>query len=170
MYRIGRDNKIINFSDTYNNPDSIFILSYGEVDSRCHIGKQVQLGKDITEVCESLVSNYFNTIKNNIVSYNMIVICSIVPTMNKTLFESVHGPITHEFPFIGDDNERVNNTNIMNNFLKIYCEKYNYKFLDFTKEYSNSEGTLKLEDSDTIAHIINNSTIHNKLLEILYNN
>ena len=39
MFRIGRDNTIINFSDNYNNPDNIFILFYGEIDCICHIGK-----------------------------------------------------------------------------------------------------------------------------------
>ena len=39
IFRIGRDNTIINFSDNYNNPDNIFILFYGEIDCICHIGK-----------------------------------------------------------------------------------------------------------------------------------
>lgn len=167
MFRIGRDNKIIHFSNEHNGSNNTFILCYGEVDCRCHIGRQVRSGRDFEEVCESLVSNYFNTIKNNITEYKQIILCSIVPTLNRHDFESIHGPITHEFPFVGDDAERINNTNIMNEKLKIYCEKYNFKFLDFNAEFSNNNGTLKIEDSDGNSHILKNDIIHTKLLEIL---
>ena len=166
MFRIGRDNAIFNFSKEHTGVNNTFILCYGEIDCRCHIGQQVRKGRDIEEVCESLVSNYFNTIKNNITQYKTIIICSIVPTIDIHYIESKYGPPAPE-SFSGDNYERINNTNMMNKMLKDYCKKFNFKFLDFNAEYSNIHGTLKIEDSDGALHILNNNFIHKKLFELL---
>ena len=41
MFRIGRDNSIINFESS--NESDTNILCYGEVDCRCHIQQQINL-------------------------------------------------------------------------------------------------------------------------------
>ena len=42
MFRIGRDNHIINFNkDIIMNKNDIVILCYGEIDCRCHIQQQI---------------------------------------------------------------------------------------------------------------------------------
>jgi hypothetical protein len=169
MHRIGRDNIIINFNEAYINNDNVFIFFYGEVDCRCHIYKQLQLGRELDEIVESLVSSYFNTISKNIVKYNKIIIGSITPPVNKQWHESIWGVITHEFPILGSDEERVKYTNLMNNKLKEYCVKYNYIFLDTYDYYSNNNGLLIIDKSDHNCHIIDNSYIHSKIIDILEN-
>ena len=166
MFRIGRDKHIINFSKSYNNPDNIFIFFYGEVDCRCHVYKQIQLGRNLNEIVEELVSKYFDTIKNNVLLYKKIIIGSITPTMCKEKYESKHGPITHEFPFMGTDFERMLYTHLCNDKLREYCCKYNYTFLDIYDYYSDN-GVLHYDKSDSLCHIIDNKYIHDKLLDIL---
>ena len=65
MFRIGRDNIIINYINNIDINTNIILLSYGEVDCRCHIGKQVNLGKNEDDVIFQLVNAYFKTIHNN---------------------------------------------------------------------------------------------------------
>ena len=167
MHRIGRDNIIVNFDNSYNNKDNIFIFFYGEVDSRCHIQRQIDSGRNLDEVIDTLVSNYFNTIYNNITEYNKIIISSIVPPVNRAKHESIHGVITHEFPILGTDKDRIVYTTLMNNKLKEYCNTFNFIFLDFYDYYVDNNGLLIFEKSDTNSHIVDNAYIHSKLKEIL---
>lgn len=167
MHRIGRDNIIINFNPEYNNSNNIFILCYGEVDCRCHIAKQIALGRDKYEICKLLVENYFNTIKNNIRQYKAIIIVSVTPPMARKPFEDIHGPLTHEFPMLGDDQERVENTKIINNLLEEYCKIYKFTFFNISNFYSDYDGTLIFKYSDTIAHIEQNEYILETLSEII---
>ena len=166
MFRIGRDNTIVNFSNNYNNPVNTFILFYGEVDCRCHIQKQLLLGAELNKIVDDLVSTYFKTINNNIKIYKKIIIGSITPPMCKEKYESVHGPITHEFPFMGTDDERILYTQLMNNKLLEYCNKYNYTFLD-TYNYYSDKGLLNIDKSDGICHIIDNRYILDTIIQHL---
>lgn len=169
MHRIGRDNYIINFNEDYNNSENIFVLFYGEVDCRCHIYRQIILGRNLDEIVEDLVQKYFMAIKNNILNYKKIIIGSITPPVYKDKFESIHGPITHEFPILGTDEERVLYTKSMNKKIKEYCEKYNYTYLDIYDYYSDENGILHFQKSDTICHIQDNSYIHDRLKEMIIN-
>ena len=63
MFRIGRDGIIINFNKDTIQKDDIIVLSYGEVDCRCHIQRQINLGNNEDNIINELVSNYFKTIK-----------------------------------------------------------------------------------------------------------
>lgn len=106
MHRIGRDNNIINFDESYNREGNTFILFYGEIDCRCHIHKQLQQGRKLEDIVEELVSNYFKTISNNITKYKQIIIGSVTPPVCKLFHESKFGVITHEFPILGSNEER----------------------------------------------------------------
>lgn len=169
MYRIGRDGVIINFDSSYNSENNTFILLYGEVDCRCHIGKRVELGIEYENVCEEIVNNYIETIKKNIIKYKQIIICSITPPYCRYDYESINGPITHEFPFIGSDEERVKYTILVNKLLKEKCIKNNFTFLDIFEFYSGENGTLKSELSDKVCHIIDNEYIIQELKKIFFN-
>lgn len=162
MHRIGRDGIIPNFNNSFNG-ENTFIFFYGEVDCRCHIHKQIALGRELNEIIEELTSKYFQTIKNNIKCYKKIIIGSIVPSIRKYEYENVHGPVTHEFPFMGTDEERVLYTKLMNKSLFKKCKEYNFIFLDFYNYYSRPDGTLKYELSDGICHISENKYIIDSL-------
>ena len=159
MHRIGRDDKIINFDNRMHNSDSILIICYGEVDCRCHIHQQIKLGRQEDIIISELVVNYFNTLKKNIVVYKKIIVCAIVPPMNKSKFEEIHGPITHEYPFLGDDDERILYTQKMNKLIQQKCVIYDYIYFDPFEKYTDQDGCLKYELSDTICHIKNNEYI-----------
>ena len=167
MHRIGRDNIIINFNEKFNNKENIFIILYGEVDIRCHVKRQIDLGFDEFEVIDKLVENYFNTIKNNIKEYKKIIICSVTPPVNAKDHEKMFGIITHEFPILGTDEQRVLWTKYINTKLEEYCNKNNFSFLDVYEHYSTKEGLLNWELSDYNAHIQKNDFILTELKKLL---
>jgi hypothetical protein len=167
MHRIGRDKQIIKYNSEHNDYNNIFLLCYGEVDCRCHIGKQLLLGRELDDICKELVNEYIDTIKKTITKYKKIIVCSITPTSKKNLYESVRGPITHEFPFVGNDNQRVIYTKQMNKLLKEHCKINDYIFLDVYDYYAEEDGTLKYDLSDKCVHISDNNYINNKLKEII---
>ena len=167
MHRIGRDNSIVNFHSQYNGVGNTFVLLYGEVDCRCHIYRQLAEGRELNAVCKTLVDNYFATMANNITSYDKIVVCSITPSIRRSEYERVHGVVTHSFPFMGTDDERVTYTKLMNSLISEKCREMGYIFLDVFGEYSRDDGTLKSELSDGICHISDNSFVLAKLKQLL---
>ena len=163
MHRIGRDG-IVNFTPTFCSPDSIFIFAYGEVDCRCHVGKQVRLGRVFEDVCKELVDAYIHTVKTQILVFKKIILCSIVPPMSNRYYIL---PSDFPFPMIGDDAERVKTTQYVNTLLKEACTSHGYVFLDIYEYYAEEDKTLRYDLSDKIVHIINNTHIHTALQTIL---
>ena len=112
--------------------NDIIIYQFGEVDCRCHIGKQLLLNRDLNDIIEDLISKYIDSININLKQFSnssiKIIICSIPPTMDKEFYEKLHGPITHEFPFVGDNIQRSIYTKLMNNTLKKYCNLNNFYY------------------------------------------
>ena len=167
IFRVGRDNEILNFEPSFNTEHSTFIFTYGEVDCRCHVKRQENLGREWKEVCKDLIEAYFNTIKNNVKIYSKIIICSITPTVIQSLYEQYNAPIGHEFPFVGTDQERLNYTLYMNNLIKTKCEENErFYYLD-SYDYYSENGFLKYELSDKICHIKENGEIIKRLKTIL---
>jgi hypothetical protein len=147
------------------------IYQFGEVDCRCHIGKQLLLGRTLDEIIIELINNYINSINENLIGYNniKIIICCIPPQMNQQYFENIHGPITHEFPFVGTNEERSKYTLLMNELLKISCQKNNYYFFDYYENYVDENGLLKIVLSDNICHIHKNDKLLEKIYKIIDN-
>ena len=56
-------------------------------------------------------------------------------------------------PATGTDEDRKKYTEYMNLKLKEYCEKYSFIFFDIYEKYSDENGFLKRELSDTNCHI-----------------
>jgi hypothetical protein len=106
MFRIGRDNMIINHNPQEVTGKDTVLLVYGEVDCRCHIQRQIDAGREEDDVICELITNYFRTIRNNIHPQAKVVIVSIIPPTKQNELESLHGPITHAFPFVGTDEAR----------------------------------------------------------------
>lgn len=168
MFRVGRDNTIINQTN-YHNHDDIVCFTYGEVDCRCHIGRQVESGRDENDVCYELVDNYFRTIKNKVGDYKQIIIVAIIPTTCQEEFEKLNGPITHQFPFVGTDEERVRYTNKINVLLKEFANNNGFIFFDPYDEYKRDNGCLKFELSDTYGHIGENGKIIDLFTNLINN-
>lgn len=165
MYRIGRDNKIINFNDSFHDENSIICLSYGEIDCRCHIQKQINIGRNEDEIINELVTKYFETVKN-IIKYKKIIIVGIIPPTRKVEYEKINGQITHEFPFIGNDKDRVRFTNKVNRLLEKFCKENSYIYFNPYSYYTRNDGTLIYKLSDNCVHIGDNEFFKTKFTEL----
>jgi hypothetical protein len=159
MHRVGRDGHVINLEPRMATPDSVAVLSYGEVDCRCHVGKQVALGRDADEVCRDLADRYFATLDREMRGFGRVVLAAITPTTRQAELEAVHGPITHEFPFVGTDAARVSYTTRLNGLLRQGCAQAGYTYLDWTAGSANADGTLDFALSDSSGHVKENGGI-----------
>jgi len=171
MFRIGRDNIIINYNkDNIIHKNDIIVLSYGEVDCRCHIHKQIDSGRNEDDVINELVNNYIITIRNNIVNENIkIIIVGVIPTTRQYDFEVLHGPILHEFPFIGKDEDRVRYTSKVNKKLEELSNINNFIYFNPYSYYTRPDGTLKHELSDLNVHLGDNSYFLEKFTDLCKN-
>jgi hypothetical protein len=167
MFRIGRDNIIINYNkDSIQKGDTI-VLSYGEVDCRCHIQRQVNVGIHEDDVINSLVNNYFETIKNNTIDIDAkIIIVGVIPPTRQYDCERIHGPIQHEFPFVGSDEDRVRYTNKVNTLLEKLSIINNYIYFNPYSYYERPDGTLKHELSDLNVHLGDNLVFLEKFTDL----
>ena len=154
MFRIGRDNIIINYNQDEVTSDDIVCLVYGEVDCRCHVQRQIDLGRNEDDIIFELVNNYFKTIKNNIKSYKKIIVIGVIPQVNKSLFEEAFGgPITHDFPFVGTDEDRVRFTKKINALKEKLCLEYCYIYFNPYDFCTNKDGTLDNYSCRSEGHI-----------------
>ena len=142
MFRIGRDNYIINYNKDKVTSEDIVCLVYGEVDCRCHVQKQINLGRNEDDIIFELVDNYFKTIKNNIKFYKKIIVVSVIPPATQSLYEELYGPITHDFPFVGSDEERVRFRTKINALKEKLCLEYGYIYFNPYDFCTNPNGTL----------------------------
>ena len=169
MFRIGRDNCIVNFDINDLDYENIYCFTYGEVDCRCHIQKQINLNRDEDEIIKELVVDYFNTIKNNIVKYKKIIIIAVIPPTRQSDYEIIHGPILHEFPFVGTDMDRVRYTEKVNKEIEKLCHINSYIYFNPFSYYTRPDGTLKHELSDKTLHIGDNTYFLNEFNELIRN-
>jgi hypothetical protein len=165
MHRIGRDKLIINYSPDIDLPDNTIVICYGEVDCRCHVGKQILFGRNEDEVIQELVSSYFRTISQ--ISKAQIIIVGVIPPVSQEEHEKIHGPITHEFPFVGTNEDRIRYTQKVNEKLKEFSLKNNYKYFNPYDYYTRSDGILKRELSDNNCHLGNNAYFLEQFIQIL---
>jgi hypothetical protein len=162
MFRIGRDNQIINFSKEHNSKDRIFCLAYGEVDVRGHVGKQVHYGRHHETVCKELVDAYFLTIQRNITEFKSIVIVAVSPPTASKDHEQckIHSEVTGgPIPFIGTDKDRVIYRIRINELLEEGCSRLGYIFFNPYAFCTRDDGTLKYELSDKCIHVGQNAII-----------
>ena len=165
MHRIGRDNIIVNFNKNevlQNN--NILIFVYGETDCRCHIQRQINLGNDEDTVIEKLVTNYFTTLKNNVIKDNLynfkVIIVGVIPPVKQCEHDASRGPLPDKFPFpfVGSDEDRVRFTNKVNKLLEELSNNNGYIYFNpYAKHYTRPCGTLKFELSDGCVHLANNT-------------
>ena len=169
MFRVGRDNTIINFdtNHTFDKNDTIVIV-YGEVDCRCHIQRQINNGREENTVINELVENYVQTIKNAVGNTPVkVILVGVIPPTRQYDYESIHGPITHDFPFVGTDEDRVRFTLKVNTQLETLAHKNNFVYFNPYSYYTREDGTLKHELSDTNVHLGDNSHFLEEFYTIL---
>jgi hypothetical protein len=169
MFRVGRDNTIINFCTTENfDIHDIIVLSYGEVDCRCHIQIQINNGREEDTIINELVEKYFQTIVNSIGNKNLrVIIVGVIPPTRQSEYESLNGPITHEFPFVGTDKDRVRFTLKVNIQLEELANKHKYTYFNPYSYYTRVDGTLKHELSDGTVHLRDTSHFLERFYAIL---
>lgn len=171
MHRIGRDKKITyNFANNNVQNGDTIIFQVGEVDCRCHIHRQLEANRQLDMIMDELVIQFIDSININAINYENlhIIICCIPPPICKDYYESLHGPVTHEFPFLGTDEMRAFYTMNMNKLLREKCNDNNWIFLDYYDKYKNDKNLLRIELSDDICHIKENQMILDMLGDILY--
>jgi hypothetical protein len=151
MHRIGRDGVINGFNKAHLGLNRIFCLVYGEVDVRCHIGKQIVLDRTVDEICQTLVTAYFQTIKATITEYKAIVVVGVPPPVDPA--DHVH---EHALPFIGTNEERVGYTQVVNSLLHKGCAEYGYLFCSPYEFCTRVDGCLEYGFSDGCIHIRKN--------------
>jgi len=156
MFRVGRDNEIINFKQEYNNENSIFCLVYGEIDTRAHVGKQ---NKPFEQVCNELVSAYINAIRSNITKFKKIIITAIIPPTDQKDHIGCKIHIKDSIPFNGTNDERVKYTQYMNTILSYECFKNGFIFFNPYLPYTRSDGCLDYTYSDKCIHIEKNEQL-----------
>lgn len=162
MHRIGRDKLIPNFNSSIHTENDTLIFAFGEVDCRCHIQRQKDAGRNEEDIIEELASKYFEAIISNIRIYKNVIITGIIPPTEQNDYENLNGPIRHEFPFVGSDEDRVRFTEKMNQKLMFYADKYNFFYFYPYEDYELPNGCLNYRYSDNCVHIGDNSEILKK--------
>lgn len=157
MHRIGRDHQIIHYHPSEQDESSVSCISYGEVDCRCHIHRQRLAGRDEDEIICQLVQDYLNTVHDVIRTGCAIIVIAIIPPTRQQDYETINGPITHEFPFVGSNEDRVRYTRKMNALLESKCQELGLFFINPYSSYTRDDGTLRYEDSDQLVHLQQNA-------------
>jgi hypothetical protein len=168
MFRVGRDNHIINFNSEEHDKDSILTFTYGEIDTRCHIFRQMELGRNEDVIIHELVVQFFNTLRNHIKVHKKVVVVAVIPPLKKDDYERVHGPITHAFPYLGTDQDRVRYRFKVNKLLEILCKQNGYIFFNpYDAHYMEPDGTLKYDLCDSYCHLRDNAVFLEKFMELV---
>jgi hypothetical protein len=166
MHRVGRDSlRAVNLEKLGVTDESTVVYVFGEIDVRCHIGKQRdEHNRNIDEIITTLATSYINTILENQSHYNKLqsVIYNIVPPFKNCISHS-------KYTVYGTTEDRISLTKMVNNTLKKLCDQHGIHFLDIYDNYAAEDGTLRIELSDGNVHIKaeHNAHIQQKLRELL---
>lgn len=164
MHRIGRDGlQILDIRNHGVTNGAMAIFIFGEIDVRCHIGKQRdEKERDLDEIIDTLAQNYIRTILENYSLYESlhIVVCSVTPPSDFAF--------NPDYPRYGLIEERTLISQKLNKALATLCNAYNIEFLDVYDHYAAPDGSLRFEISDRNVHIRAdcNQEIREKLWEI----
>lgn len=165
MHSIGRDGLAgFNLKNFGMQDFDVAVLVFGEIDARCHIGKQRDNNKrELSEIITTLSTNFLKTVIENLQLFNNVycVIVSIIPPTNN-VFNEV-------YPYHGSLEDRVAITRLLNDCLKSLCLDNNIDFLDTYSLYANDEGALDNNHSDGVVHVNaqENDLIKQYLIELL---
>lgn len=167
MHRVGRDGlTFLNVKNYKVQDNDIAVFVFGEIDVRCHIGKQRDLKKrGLGEIINNLAENYITTIKENQKMFNELtcVVACIAPPIDGI------GRMNLEYPFYGYLSDRIQIARMLNKKIQLLCALSGFLFLDFYDLYADSQGALDLKFADPTVHIdaIYNKPIKMKLIELI---
>lgn len=160
MHRVGRD--LLNFAYIPCDPagfgfeiksvptDGIVIVSFGEIDIRNNIYKQiVEKNRNEDEIIETLVIKYKDALDFNAKIYPRLAVAAIVPPRRN--YEA------DIFVKCGSDEDRLRFTIKMNKALKEMIEKTSYYYLEFYEIYKDNDGFLCDTLRDSSIHIKHSS-------------
>lgn len=165
MHRIGRDGlAILNFRSLGIQENDVVVLAFGEIDVRCHIGKQRDLHlRTLEETVDTLLTNYFTTILNNQSLYNNIKVVTY------TVTPPIPEILNPEYESYGPIEDRVSISKMLNKKLLDFSTKAGIDTIDVYLDYADENGILIPELSDGNLHINTfcNEPIRSKLFNIL---
>jgi hypothetical protein len=171
MHRVGT--QLINFNNVECDPlgwgkeiksvptDGIVIASFGEIDVRNHIYKQVCMGRNEDEILCTLVNNYIEALKLNNIKYKYIACASIAPVRKD--FENEHIPVK------GTNEDRLRYTLKLNYLLNLELPKHGFYFLNLYPYYCNSDGYLIDDDNyrDNSVHLKHSKYMDEQLKKMI---
>jgi len=140
--------------------NDIVVFSLGEVDCRQFIKPQIERGRELKEIVDTLIDGYFELIHKSITKYKQIIIVGIIPPVNNSRSFCIERLPEHMVR--GDQFDRIKFTNEMNKKIQENTIKYGYTYFYPYSTYTNRDGTLDLSKADYDVHI---STSHNNQLQ-----
>ena len=102
MHRVGRDrSKLFHLTDFGIKDGDAVVFVFGEIDARCHIGKQRDLFKrDLREIIQTLVKSYLGAIAQHCADFHIVkIVYSVIPATD--------GKENPDYPFWGSLEERA---------------------------------------------------------------
>jgi len=151
MHRIGRDGFMSLIDEVVirniKESDSYFLFSFGEIDVRGHIGKQILNGRNKDEVISGLVDGYMNSISQ--LEYDKIMIYNVLPPppyISDMVFNK-------SYPMVGTREEVLGYNMDINHLIQESCDKMGLIFVDIRKHIVSDDGFLDVNKSDGGIHI-----------------
>lgn len=95
-----------------------------------------------------------------------IIIVGVIPPTQQNDYEILFGPILHEFPFMGSDEDRVRYTFKVNKLLEELSNKNNFIYFNPYNYYTRDNGTFKFEFSDNNVHLRDNVYFLERFIEL----
>lgn len=160
MHRIGRDG--FDFRAFQVSENDIVILSFGEIDVRCHLGKQRDLkNREIEEVIDALLHQYFQTVVQCRSFYQNleVILYTVTPPTDQ-----IDNPL---FPKYGSLQDRIYLSKLLNQKLEKMCSSHGLKLLDVYDDYADATGAFNVFLSDGNVHIAENSAIKKRLFALV---
>ena len=139
-------------------PSDVLILTFGEVDVRCHVKIWSDETDDPHGMLCNLVEKYLDAVCSLEVNGAMVVVMSVVPPARYVR------AITGGFPVLGTDQERAGYVRSINDMLSHGCDKRGLIFFDTYTHHVDSEGMLDPAVADGNVHILDNSKVPELML------
>ena len=141
----------------------VLILCFGEIDVRCHIGRQLdRSGSTLEFVVHELVNRYLAMATTLVINDVLMAVLAVVPPV------PADHAVNPNFPVVGTNEERVEYTRALNRYLAEQCALRGVLFVDVYTPYCDEHGMLRPELSDGSVHIGDTSLVRNALADLLF--